>query len=140
MPAREKSDANGCLPACGADVSCAQGFPALQRVQQLFFDGAVSGLKGDGFGQVALVERAVGQLGADGGLLGFQCVDAGGQGVQLALLFVAELAFDGGLGGRFGGRSGGGLGCRRGGLRGRAERFGCFGCRRGRVRFAAASR
>ena len=47
----------------------------------------------DGLIQVGLVQGAVGQPGADVGLLLLQRVDEPGQGVQLALVLVAQLLF-----------------------------------------------
>ena len=71
----------------------AQRLPALQRRHQFFLDDAVARLQGDRLIQVGLVQRAVGQPGADVGLLLLQRVDERRQGVQLALVLVAQLLF-----------------------------------------------
>ena len=94
--------AGGFVGFVGDSLCRTELLPALQRMHQLVFDRAVARLQRNGRLQVSLVERAIGQSGADVGLLGFECLDAGGLGVQFALVFVAEFGFWFGLRRRFG--------------------------------------
>ena len=75
----------------GGRAAGLQRGPALQRLGQLGIDGGIARLQRDGALQIALIERAAGQLGAQRRLLGLQRLDAAGQGVQLALLLVRQL-------------------------------------------------
>ena len=80
-------------PSIGRSLSRLQLGPALEGGGEFLVDGTVARLQRDGALQVALVEAAVGQRGAQFGLFCLECLDAAGQGFQLALVFVAELLF-----------------------------------------------
>src|SRR5690606_11592069 len=77
-------------PAAAASAARLERLPALERGHQFDLDRRETLVEHAQFACVAPPGRRVGQPLAEGPLLGLECLDARRQGVELALLLVAE--------------------------------------------------